>query len=115
MSIGKRNRLVEFWELLPGGTDPANEPLPDAWVLSKQKWAEVKGETGMSAVRAAGQSGGIVTPLRRYSFRVSYDKSLHIGMQARLAGDSYNVVGVSHDEARREWTDVIAETGGSDG
>jgi len=113
--IGDRNRLVEFWKD-SGAVDEANEPVPDPWVLHKKKWAHIKGETGMGTIRAAASAGGINTPLDRYSFRINYDKSITVGMQVREKdGTRYNILSVRHDKVDRNWTDVVAETGGSNG
>ncbi len=112
MSIGAKNRRIEIWEMSPY-RDDANEPISKPWVLLKEKWAEVRGQTGMAAIR---NSEGINTPLDRYSFRVNYDTSITIEMQVRERdGTRYNVLSVRHDKADREWTDIIAETGGSNG
>jgi SPP1 family predicted phage head-tail adaptor len=113
--IGDRNRLVEFWKP-SGAVNEANEPLPDAWVPYKSKWAHIKGETGMGTIRAAASAGGVNTPLDRYSFRVNYDTSITIDMQVREKdGTRYNILSVRHDKVDRNWTDVVAETGGSNG
>lgn len=116
MTIGAKNRLVEFWVLDPDAVDEANQPIPNSWALHKRKWADVRGETGMGSIKSAAQANDINTPLNRYSFRVNYDRSLDVTMQLRdPEGDRYNIVAVRHDKARREWTDVIAELGGSSG
>lgn len=115
MSIGERNRRIEVWKPT-GAVDAANQPLPNAWVLHKAKWAHVKGETGMAAIRSAAQSEGINTPLDRYSYRVAYDTSVTVDMQIREHdGSRLNIIGVRHDRANRDWTDIIAEVGGSNG
>lgn len=113
--IGEHNRRIEIWKP-SGAKDAANEPLPNAWTLHKRKWARIRGETGMATIRAAATAGGVSTPLDRYSFRVNYDTSITIDMQVRERdGTRYNVLSVRHDKADREWTDIVAETGGSDG
>lgn len=115
MSIGRKNRLVEFWTL-SGAVDGANQPIPDDYVFVKRKWAEVKGETGLGSIRSAASAGGINTPLDRYSYRVNYDPSLNIGMQLRDAdGTRLNILAVRHDKAARKWSDVVCEQGGKDG
>lgn len=112
--IGEYNRRIAIWK--PAGTvNEANEPTGEM-VLHKHKWARIRGETGMSTIRAAAQAGGIHTPLDRYSFRVSYDKSITVKMQIREHdGTRYNILSVRHDLANRDWTDIVAETGGSNG
>lgn len=115
MSIGKKNRRVAFYRPT-GAVDSSNDPLPDAWVLHKERWAEIKGSTGMGTVRAAGAAGGINTPLDRYSFRINYDTSITVDMQLRERdGTRHNILAVHHDKAGRNWTDVVVETGGSNG
>lgn len=114
--IGVRNRRIAIWRD-SGAVDGANEPVADPWVLHKEKWVHIKGETGMGAIRgAAGQTGGINTPLNRYSFRGSYDTSITVGMQVRERdGTRYDIIAVRHDKADRDWTDIVAETGGANG
>lgn len=112
--IGAKNRLIHFWKD-SGAVDEANEPVPDPWVFHKSKWAQIKGETGMGAIRSSAEAG-VNTPLNRYSFRINYDTSITVGMQIREKdGTRYNILAVRHDKADREWTDVIGETGGSNG
>ena len=113
--IGERNRKIEIWAH-DGSVDAANHPTPDGWKLFKRKWARIRGETGMGTIRAAASNDNINTPLDRYSFRVNYDTSINVTMQIReLCGDRYNILAVRHDKADREWTDIVGETGGSDG
>lgn len=113
--IGEKNRLIHIWKR-SGAVDAANQPLPDSWVLHKSKWSRIRGETGMATIRAAASAEGIHTPLDRYSFRVNYDKSITVTMQIRGPGDArYNIIAVRHDEAMRDWTDIVAEIGGANG
>lgn len=113
MNIGERNRRIEIWQPT-GGKDAANEPLANAWALFKSKWAHVRGESGLGTIRSAASAGGIHTPLDRYSFRVNYDPSITVKMQVREHdGTQYNIVAVRHDKAHRNWTDIVAETGGA--
>lgn len=114
MNIGARNRRIEIWRP-SGAVNEANEPIPNDWVFVKSRWADIKGESGLGAIRTAA-TGGIHTPLDRYSFRVNYDTSITVEMQLREKdGTRYNIIGVRHDKANREWTDIVGETGGSDG
>lgn len=114
--IGDKNRKIAIWKPT-GETDAANEPLPDAWVLHKEKWAKIKGETGMGTIRNAAMAGDVVsTPIKRYSYRVNYDTSITTLMQIRERdGSRLRIVSVGHDKANREWTDIVGEAGGVDG
>lgn len=112
---GDKNRRVGFWKL-SGTEDSANEPVADPWILHKEKWANIKGQRGMASVRAAASAGGVNTPLDRYSFNINYDTSITIDMQIRDGlGNRFNILSVTHDYENRDWTDVVAETGGSNG
>lgn len=113
--IGKRNRLIKIYKPL-STVNAANESTGWETTPFKEKWAEVRGETGMGSIRAAAQAGGINTPLDNYSFRVNYDLSIGPTMQLRdPEGAEYNIIGVRHDKARRAYTDIIAQLGGSNG
>lgn len=113
--IGAKNRRIGIWQH-DGSMNEANEPNPDGWVEVKQRWAHVRGETGLGSIRAAAAAGGINTPLDRYSFRINYDRSITVEMQVRYPdGSRFNILGVRHDLADREWTDIVCETGGADG
>jgi head-tail adaptor len=95
--IGKRNRFIRIYK-----------PLPTV--------NEVRGETGMGSIRAAAQAGGINTPLDNYSFRVNYDRAIDVRMRlVDSEGDTYNIIGVRHDKARRAYTDIVAQLGGANG
>jgi SPP1 family predicted phage head-tail adaptor len=113
--IGKRNRLIKFYRPL-SAVNAANEA--EGWEDEpfKEKWAEVKGETGMGSIRAAAMAGGVHTPLDNYSFRVSYDRSIDLTMRlVDPEGDVYNIIAVRHDKARRQYTDIVAQLGGANG
>ena len=113
--IGKRNRFVTIHKPLTA-VNTANEV--EGWddTPFKEKWAEIRGESGMGSIRAAAAAGGVHTPLDNYSFRVNYDLSIDVTMQLRDSeGSRYNIIGVRHDKARRNWTDIIVQLGGSNG
>ena len=114
MTIGDKNRRIEIWKR-DGSLDEYNQPNPDSWALHKARWANIKGESGLGSIRSSA-AAGVNTPLDRYSFRVNYDPSITVEMQIREKdGTYYNIVAVRHDKANREWTDIVGETGGSDG
>jgi SPP1 family predicted phage head-tail adaptor len=113
---GNKTRQIDFY--VPTVViDGANEPDgSDPWVLYATRWAEIKGETGMGRIRAEASAGGVNTPLNRYSFRINYDKTIDTTMQVRTPeGDRLNVLSVLHDLARRTYSDIVCEMGGSNG
>ena len=115
MSIGKRNRRIEIWKE-SGAVDGANQPIPDDWLLHAAKWAHIKGETGMGAIRSAAQRDNVNTPLDHYSYRIAYDTSITVEMQLREPdGTRANIITVRHDKENRNWTDIVCQIGGANG
>lgn len=113
MSIGEKNRKIGIYKP-DTAVDTANESA--GWIFVKDKWAEIKTQTGMARVNSAASAGGINTSLVLYSFRVNYDRSIDTTMQIRdPEGNCYNVVNVLHDAARRVDTYLVAELGGANG
>lgn len=111
--IGERNRRVEIWAH-DGTVNSANMPLPSGWSLFRRKWVKIKGETGLGSIRNAASSG-VTVPLNRYSYRGSYDRQITAGMQVRFMGLQLDIIDVRHDDADREWTDIIVQEGGANG
>lgn len=110
---GFKTRQIDVYKPSPV-VDSANQSHD--WVYVATKWAEIKGETGMGRIRSEASAGGIVTPLNRYSFRCNYDPTMDSTMQVRMAdGTVMGVISVLHDLARRTYTDLVCETGGSNG
>lgn len=111
--IGKRNRRFRI-EKRSGAVDAANQQL-DEWVLHKLGWFEVKGQTGMGAIRQH-TSDGVGAPVTGYSLRGRFDRSINENMRAvDVDGNVYEIAQVRHDVAGRNWTDVVTKHGGSDG
>lgn len=116
MGQGQKTREIDIYKptiVLDGANEPDGD---DPWTLFVTRWAEPKGETGMGTIRAAASAGGVNTPLNRYSFRINYDRSIDTTMQVRTPeGDRMDIVSVLHDLARRTYTDIVCQFGGSNG
>ena len=87
--IGEYNRLIAIWKPT-GAVNEANEPTGEM-VLHKNKWARIRGETGMSTIRAAAR-GGVST--RRWIIFVPRQlrQSITVEMQIRERdGTRYNI------------------------
>lgn len=122
MTIGEKTRLVTINKRSTVDADAANESF--TWVLHKTKWAEVLGQTGMGRIRSEASAGGINTDLQRYSLRVNYDLSIDNTMQAvlKVRNDdgtfsfiALDIQSVNHDHAGRDHSDLVCQTGGSNG
>lgn len=121
MSIGQKTRKLTINK--PSDTLDA-ENRPTGWVFFKTKWGEPMGQTGMGRIRSEAGAGGINTDLQRYSFRVNYDLSIDSTMQVVMkvlnADGSFSYVeldikSVNHDHTGRDHSDLVCETGGSNG
>jgi head-tail adaptor len=121
MTIGEKNRFITI-NKRSTTTDGANEST--GWVLHKNKWAEAMGQTGMGRIRSEASAGGINTDLQRYSFRVNYDLSIDNTMQVVMkvlnpdgsfSYVSLDIQSVNHDHAGRSHSDLVCQTGGSNG
>jgi len=113
MTIGEKNRKITINK--PSTTlDVENRPV--GWVLHKTKWAQIMGQTGMGRIRSEASAGGVNTDLQRYSFRVNYDLSIDNTMQiVDPNGIEYDIQSVNHDHATRSHSDLVCQTGGSNG
>lgn len=113
MTIGEKNRWITINKRSPD-TDTANESF--TWILHKKKWAQIIGQTGMARIRSEASAGGVNTDLQRYSFRVNYDLTIDNTMQVvDPNGVAYDIQSVNHDHATRQHSDLVCQTGGSNG
>lgn len=85
------------------------------WVPLLWRWAAIAGDSGRSSIRAA-ESGQPIN-VNRVSIRINYDrdKVIRENMRFVLPGIVYDIRGIRHDEAKREFTDLICEEGGNSG
>lgn len=95
--------------------DELNQPT-DVWMLQQRRWAFVKGNTGMATIRQSASQDGVTRDMNFYSFRVRYSpQGIDSGMRVFYAGRYFDIKQIRHDFVRREWTDLVCETGGNDG
>lgn len=106
LAAGNLNRRITI-QRQAGGTDDAGQPL-DAWANVATVWANVKGNTGMGAIKD--MQGNVGASISRYSFRVRFREGLDSGMRVLYGNGVYDVKEVRMDQDRREWTDLVCET-----
>lgn len=95
------------------------QPVDD-WIDVASVWGNLKGQTGLGAIENVGSMPLAVT---LYSLRIRYRTGLAAGMRVYEYGTDgqvnevapFRVKGVLPDKARRTWTDLVLELGGSDG
>ena len=61
--IGKLNKRVML-QSPPVAVDALNQPLPDAWVDVAELWADIRGTTGMEAIKADAPSSRVQASVR---------------------------------------------------
>lgn len=107
MKAGTLNRRIRI-ERRVAGSDAAGQPI-DTWELVAEVWANVKGQTGLGAVKD--MQGDIAVSISRYSMRIRFREGLDAGMRVIYAGQTFDVKQVRMDFERREWTDLVCEVG----
>lgn len=100
------------------GQDEAGQPN-GAWVEVATVPADPRGQTGMGAITRNQENVG--ASINAYSFRIRFRRGIDQGMRVvelfdgQAVGEPFDVKNVRMDLARRQWTDLICEQGGSDG
>lgn len=118
LAAGSLNRLIVIEQRAPG-KDAANRPN-GAWTEFKRKWTDIKGATGMGAIRQP-DTDGVTRTINQYSFRIRFDRSVTNDMRVRevindvVQDQAYDILQVRHDFAKREWSDIVCEVGGNNG
>lgn len=105
---GRRNRKIII-NKRSGAVDALNRPIENDWIKHAEKWAEPRGQTGMGVIRGGAQ--GVDTTLNAYSFRILFDSTITTGMQLVDDMGTYDIVDVRHDKSKREWTDIVTNSG----
>lgn len=108
---GERNRLISIEKLVPG-KDAVNQPI-EVWTLHKQRWARPLGNTGMATIRSAEQ--GVQVAPGKYSWRCNFHLDSTEAMRVVYKGMIFDIKEIRHDLHRRQWTDLVCETGGNRG
>ena len=113
MDAGNLNRRITI-QSRAQTVDAAGQPT-FTWTDVVTVWADIRGATGMGAIRASEPRDGVAVELNSYSFRIRYRTGLDAGMRVSFGGEYYDVKQVRMDFAGREWTDLVCELGGNDG
>lgn len=111
MDPGTLNRRITI-QRQSTSTDEAGQPL-DVWTDVATVWANVKGQTGLGAIKDV--QGNVSSSISRYSFRIRFRAGLDAGMRVIYNAVPFDVTQVRMDFAEREWTDLVCELGGNDG
>lgn len=113
MKAGDLNRQIVL-QARDEGVDEAGQPL-QTWTTLATVWADIRGATGMGAIRQSAPMDGVAVELNSYSFRIRYRTDVDAADRVVFGGQNYDVKQVRHDHAGKEWTDLVCELGGNDG
>ena len=113
LAAGQLNRLIEI-QAKGTAVDGTNQPVP-VWTMHARRWAQGMGATGMAAVRSAHETATL--PPVKYSWRLRYcpDAGITIGMRVLYKGVVFDIKDIRHDFAGHEYTDLVCETGATNG
>lgn len=111
-AIGEYNRKIEVQRRV--GTGALNQPSND-WETFKSPWAKIRSASGMSVAQSMATSGIVDAP-KLYSFRLlGPHRDINENHRIVIKGAVYDIKTVRVDEANWEYTDIVAETGQSNG
>jgi SPP1 family predicted phage head-tail adaptor len=115
LAAGTMNRRITV-QRRTGARDALNQPV-DTWenVFPGPLWCNIKGATGLGTIKASLPS--VPTEANQYSFRIRYRPTgIDIGMRVvDKAGTIFDIKAIRHDMERQEWTDLVCETGRTNG
>ena len=86
--IGKLNKRVML-QSPPVAVDALNQPLPDAWVDVAELWADIRGTTGMEAIKADAPTSRV-----QASVRIWHRAGVNAGMRLVKGSAVYNIEAV---------------------
>lgn len=110
---GEYNRRIMIQTRVTGRT-PAGAPLA-IWENLIPLWAKYRGETGMATIRREADHLGVMNSPVRCSWRIRHRSTITSDMRVVHRGKVYDILRVQHDEANREWTDLVCEEGANAG
>lgn len=109
MKAGPLNKRVTI-QRLGEGQDEAGQ-LGPAWVdVGSPVWASILHQSGRETIKSDAS-----TSIVRASIRVRYRADVDASMRVLHGAKIYAIKAVLPDEVRREYIDLVCETGGSNG
>ena len=98
-------RLSSYCTLQQPNTaqDALGQPVP-GWVDVAQVWADIRHQSGLSAIKA-----GADVSVVKASIRIRYRDGVNAGMRVLHDGVAYNIEAVLPDVSRHRYVDLVAE------
>ncbi|QEZ47186.1 phage head closure protein [Cupriavidus oxalaticus] len=110
-TIGQRSELVQI-QKPADGYDDFGQPVI-GWVKVIDVWANIVHRSGLETIRA-----DTPTSIVQASIRIPAPAAAGVTAAMRVMcadGIAYNIKGVLPDRVKREFVDLVCETGASDG
>lgn len=111
MRAGQRSELVEI-QRPAEGEDELGQPVV-GWVTMTSVWANILHRSGLEIIRADAP-----TSIVQASIRIPVPAAAGVTPAMRVLcadGTAYNIKGVLRDRVKREFVDLVCETGASNG
>lgn len=109
MRIGKLNRQVSI-QANQSVLDEYGEPLPAAWVEVAKVWADVQILSGLQTIKE-----GVDVSVVKASMRIRYREDLTAAMRVVYQGRVFDIRAVLPDVSKREYLDLVCESGQNQG
>ncbi|URF02973.1 phage head closure protein [Cupriavidus campinensis] len=111
MRAGQRSELVQI-QRPAEGQDEFGQPVA-GWVTVTEAWASIVHRTGLEVIRADAPAS-----LVQASIRIPAPAAAGVTNAMRVLcadGTAYNIKGVLPDRVKREFVDLVCETGANEG
>lgn len=102
LRVGRLNRKIML-QRLAEGQDENREPLTD-WVDVAAVWANIAAKSGLETTLS-----DTSVSIARYSIRIRYRPQTTAAMRVMCGSAIYQINAVLHDEAYRQYTDLVCE------
>lgn len=84
------------------GADALGQPV-DTWEVVAEVWANIKHQSGLSAIKA-----GADTSIVQVSIRIRHRVGIDAGMRVTHAGDTYDIRAVLPD-GKKQYLDLVCQ------
>ncbi|AOZ06770.1 phage head closure protein [Cupriavidus malaysiensis] len=109
MKAGPLNKRVTI-QRLGEEQDRTGNPIPVWTDVGRPVWASILHQSGRETIKSDAS-----TSIVRASIRVRYRADVDASMRVLHGAKIYAIKAVLPDEVRREYIDLVCETGGSNG
>jgi SPP1 family predicted phage head-tail adaptor len=102
MQAGKLDNRIII-QSQTGGVDALGQPV-DTWANTHSVWAHIKYQNGAQAIKA-----GADVSVVQVSIRIRRKFGVNAGMRVLYGSTVYQIDAVLHDEADKQYTDLVCK------